>query len=76
MASMLICSIVLLLLSTGMACTDLTLGIVQTNPATSCNEIYKCNPYYDKRKLWSIVGSLRYTYVMIKVSLMPSKEYS
>ena len=44
MASLLICSIVLLLLSTGMACTDLTLGILQTNPATSCNEIYKCNP--------------------------------
>ena len=44
MNTVLICSIVLLLLSTGMACTDMTLGIVQANPATSCNEIYKCNP--------------------------------
>ena len=44
MNTVLICSIVLSLLSTGMACTDMILGIVQANPATSCNEIYKCNP--------------------------------
>jgi len=36
--------VILFLLNTGMACTDLTLGIVEANPATSCNEIYKCNP--------------------------------
>ena len=27
-----------------MTCTDMALGIVEVNPATSCNEIYKCNP--------------------------------
>ena len=46
--------ICLLLLSLGIAsttmgctetaCTDMTLGMVETNPATSCNAIYKCNP--------------------------------
>ena len=29
---------------TEMACTDMTLGMVEANPATSCNDIYKCNP--------------------------------
>ena len=47
-------SLAIILLSIGMAgttmgctevaCTDMTLGIVEANPATSCNEIYKCNP--------------------------------
>ena len=55
MKTLLICSIVLLLLGnngmvsattvcTEMACTDMTLGMVEANPATSCNDIYKCNP--------------------------------
>ena len=34
----------LLLVSTGMACTDITLGIVDSNPAKSCDDIFKCNP--------------------------------
>ena len=55
MKTLLICFIVLLLLGnngmvsariacTEMACTDMTLGMVEANPATSCNDIYKCNP--------------------------------
>ena len=55
MKTLLICSIVLLLLGnnamvsattacTEMACMDMTLGMVEANPATSCNDIYRCNP--------------------------------
>ena len=29
---------------TKMACTDMTLGMVEANPATSCNDVYMCNP--------------------------------
>ena len=43
MKTVLICSILLLVFSVGMACTDMALGTIEANPATSCNEIYKCN---------------------------------
>ena len=43
MKTVLICSILLLVLSAGMVCTDMVLGMIEANPATSCNEIYKCN---------------------------------
>ena len=39
MKTVLICSILLLVLSAGMACTDMALGMTEANPATSCNEI-------------------------------------
>ena len=44
MKTVFICSILLLIFSAGMACTDMALGMIQAKPATSCNEIYKCNP--------------------------------
>ena len=44
MKIVLICFTLLIMSSAGMACTDLALGMIEANPATSCNEIYKCNP--------------------------------
>ena len=37
-------SIPLLVLNARMACTDMALGMIKADPATSCNEIYKFNP--------------------------------
>ena len=44
MKTFLASSILLIVFNAGMACTDMALGMIEANPATSCNEIHKCNP--------------------------------